>query len=235
MSKSDTHSDVSGGLTKNQKRNSLTRKMKYLRVANVYADKILTDEIYEIGVTDEEARKLALSPGDLLIVEGNGSIEQIGRVAVWRGQVPECAHQNHLIRVRIATKSAPRFLLYFLLSPLGRDLIVEEASSTSGLHTLSISKVSNLAVPVTSLEEEMVVIERIGKALSEADKLLDEIDIQLARSNALRQSILKEAFFGRLIPQDPKDEPASVLLERIKAKKAEQASGRKNSKRRDAA
>ena len=130
-------SDVSGGLTKNQKRNSLPRKMKYLRVANVYSDKILTDDVYKIGVTEREAKKVALKVGDLLIVEGNGSIEQIGRVAVWEGELPACGHQNHLIRVRLATKSAPRFFLQFLLSPLGRDLIVKESSSTSGLHTLS--------------------------------------------------------------------------------------------------
>ena len=87
-------SDVSGGLTKNQKRNSLPRKMKYLRVANVYSDKILTDDVYKIGVTEGEAKKVALKVGDLLIVEGNGSIEQIGRVAVWEGELPACGHQS---------------------------------------------------------------------------------------------------------------------------------------------
>ena len=78
-------SDISGGLTKNQMRNRLPYKMKYLRVANVYANRILTDDVREIGVTKEEAKKVTLETGDLLIVEGNGSIEQIGRVAVGKG------------------------------------------------------------------------------------------------------------------------------------------------------
>ena len=93
--------------------------MKYLRVANVYADKILTDNVHEIGVTKAEARKIALKLGDLLVVEGNGSINQIGRVAMWNGELPVCGHQNHLIRVRIATGSDSRFVLLAIptLSP----------------------------------------------------------------------------------------------------------------------
>ena len=224
-------SDVSGGLTKNQKRNSLPRKMKYLRVANVYSDKILTDDVYKIGVTEGEAKKVALKVGDLLIVEGNGSIEQIGRVAVWEGELPACGHQNHLIRVRLATKSAPRFFLQFLLSPLGRDLIVKESSSTSGLHTLSISKVSNLIVPVASSSEESEVVVQIEERLSKVDKALEEVDTQLARSKALHQSILMKAFAGQLVAQDPNDEPASVLLDRIKAEKEQAGKNRAPTKR----
>ncbi len=225
--------EVSGGITKNQKRNDLTCRMKYLRVANVYADRLLTDEIYEIGVTEEEASKIKLQSGDLLVVEGNGSIEQIGRVAVWADEVPNCGHQNHLIRVRLGTSSEPRFLLNFLLSPLGRDLIVREASSTSGLHTLSISKVSNLIVPVAPRAEEEAALGQIAERLSKVDSVLNEIEVQLARSEALRQSILKKAFSGKLVAQDPTDESASALLKRIKAENEER--GKKKSKRKNAA
>ena len=215
----DSIAEVSGGLTKNQKRHDLPRKMKYLRVANVYADKILIDDVREIGVTAEESRSVALEAGDLLIVEGNGSIEQIGRVAMWRGELPACGHQNHLIRVRLAIESDPRLVLQFLLSPIGRDLIVKEASSTSGLHTLSISKVESLFVPVGSAAEESEVVFRVDAELSRIDKVVDEIKSQLAKSTVLRQSILKKAFSGELVPQDRCDEPASVLLDRIKAER----------------
>ena len=208
---------VSGGLTKNQKRNILPRKMSYLRVANVYGDKILTDSVHKIGVTESEAQKVVLEMGDLLIVEGNGSVQQIGRVAVWNEELPACGHQNHLIRVRLVTTSSPRFFLQFLLSPLGRDLIVKEASSTSGLYTLSISKVSNLIVPVAGNPEEAEILAQVEQILSNVDSTLEEIDMQLAKSKALRQSILMQAFSGQLVPQDMNDEPASVLLARIRA------------------
>lgn len=231
----DSIAEVSGGLTKNQKRHDLRHKMKYLRVANVYADKILIDDISDIGVTAEESRSVALEAGDLLIVEGNGSIEQIGRVAMWQGELPVCGHQNHLIRVRFTTESDPRFVLHFLLSPVGRNLIVKEASSTSGLHTLSISKVGNLLVPVGSAAEESEVVFRIDAELSRIDKAVEEIDVQLAKATVLRQSILNRAFSGQLVAQNPSDEPASVLLDRIRADGAQvtkRGTPRKTGKRR---
>ncbi|MDE9450433.1 restriction endonuclease subunit S [Aliiroseovarius sp. Z3] len=210
---------VTGGLTKNQKRNSHPLKMKYLRVANVYADRLELNEITEIGVTKEEFEKLKLEEGDLLVVEGNGSIEQIGRVALWNGRLDDIGHQNHLIRARFETAIVPRFALLFLMSPLGRKLIIKKANSTSGLHTLSISKVSSLALPVPCVAEQAEIVSRLEAKLSTLDALEADIDRQLARSRALRQSILKRAFEGKLVPQDPTDEPASALLERIKAER----------------
>ena len=211
--------EVSGGLTKNPKRNALPRKMRYLRVANVYADGILTDDVHKIGVTEEETMSVVLEPGDLLVVEGNGSIEQIGRVAMWQGELHDCGHQNHLIRVRMATEHDPRFVLRFLLSPLGRELITNEASSTSGLHTLSISKVGNLPVPVASIAEEAEIVFQIDHKLSIVDKLADEIEVQLAKSETLRQSILQRAFSGQLVRQDETDEGAFVLLDQIRVER----------------
>jgi type I restriction enzyme, S subunit len=211
---------VTGGLTKNPSRNSHTLKMKYLRVANVYADCLELEEVSEIGVTPEEYDTVALSEGDLLVVEGNGSLEQIGRVAMWGGQLKEVGHQNHLIRVRFKEGACPRFFLLFLLSPKGRELIVRQASSTSGLHTLSISKVSGLSVPVPSLPEQEKVLDALAAPLSEIGRLSEGIEVALARSNGLRQSILRRAFAGRLVSQDTSDEPSSALLERICAERA---------------
>ena len=225
-------SEVSGGLTKNQKRLHFPRKMKYLRVANVYADEIKCDEVREIGVTDAEAIANELQQGDLLVVEGNGSISQIGRVAMWNGQLPHCGHQNHLIRVRVLKSFVPRFFLQFLLSPIGRELIVAEANSTSGLHTLSISKVSNLVVPIASLIETAAVISKLDELLSSFDKAMEDIDAVLGESEGLRQSILKKAFSGQLVPQDPNDEPASILLERIGAERAAQPQNKTRKRKR---
>jgi type I restriction enzyme S subunit len=229
--KLDDISEVSGGLTKNQKRSVLPRKMKYLRVANVYADKLLIDEITEIGVTEEEFRKLKLIAGDLLVVEGNGSIDQIGRLAIWAGEIDQIGHQNHLIRVRLIGGMLPRFFLLFLLSPLGRKFIIKQASSTSGLHTLSISKVSGLPVPVPNFHEQEALLTEVDEMLSQIDKMESDISAEAKRSEALRQSILKKAFSGQLVEQDPNDEPATILLEQIRTEKAKRAkSGKKKRK-----
>jgi len=220
--KFDYVSEITGGLTKNQKRKAFPLKMKYLRVGNVYADELRLEEISEIGVTEAEFKKVMLHDGDLLIVEGNGSIEQIGRVAMWQDEIQECGHQNHLIRAKKVTFTNPRFILLFLLSNTGRQLIVKQASSTSGLHTLSISKVCGLQLPITCIAEQEEILSILDEKLSEVQRMQSEIEINLQKSEALRQSILKRAFSGKLVPQDPNDEPASVLLEKIKAEKEAQ-------------
>ena len=212
-------SAVSGGLTKNPKRESLPERMKYLRVANVHADRLDLDDVREIGVTQAEAERLVLEKGDLLVVEGNGGIDQIGRVAEWTSSIPKCGHQNHLIRVRLQPSVSPRYALRFLQSPLGRDAIVKEASSTSGLHTLSISKVGNLKIPVTSTCEQEALLELIEPAFDNIGALESDIDTNLQKAEALRQSILKKAFAGELVPQDPNDEPAAALLARLRAER----------------
>lgn len=224
-------SDISGGLTKNQKRDQLPLTRPYLRVANVYANRLDLAEIHNIGISESELERVSLEEGDLLIVEGNGSIDQIGRVALWSGQIPHCVHQNHLIKSRPLTVANPKFLLYFLMSELGRKFIVRAASSTSGLHTLSISKVEGLFVPQCKIDEQVAVVSELESELSKVDELDQTLTLALQQAEALRQSILKKAFSGQLVPQDPNDEPAQKLLERIKAERATQNKLNKNQKR----
>lgn len=76
-------------------------------------------------------------------------------------------------------------------------------------------------VPLPSLEEQVMVIQKLDDTMSLIDSLNQEISTGIEKSEALRQSILKRAFLGKLVAQDPRDEPASVLLERIKAEKNE--------------
>jgi type I restriction enzyme S subunit len=212
--------DVTGGITKNPERNRFPIKIPFLRVANVYANRLDLAEIHLISVNEQELRRVLLERGDLLVVEGNGSVEQIGRAAIWRGEIEGCAHQNHLIKVRATRYVYPEYCLHFLLSTQGRNMIMKEASSTSGLYTLSTSKVANLKVPLCSPKEQVEVTQEIESRLSVVDQLEQTIDESLQKAEALRQSILKKTFEGKLVPQDPNDEPASVLLERIKAEKA---------------
>lgn len=190
--------NVTGGLTKNQKRNSYGIQIPYLRVANVYANELRLDEVKTIGVTVQEKETIFLEKNDLLVVEGNGSIEQIGRVALWNGAIQECGHQNHLIRARLHNASYAKLILYFLLSPVGRDFIVNEASSTSGLHTLSLTKVSNILVPVITQKEADKLVIILEEKLSIIEQNEKEIESALAKAELLRQSILKKAFSGQL-------------------------------------
>jgi type I restriction enzyme S subunit len=212
-------SDISGGLTKNQKRSSLPIKRPFLRVGNVYANRLELEDMHETGISEAEIERVTLAKGDILVVEGNGSVDQIGRVAIWNGAIDGCVHQNHLIKARPFNLVRSEFILHFLMSELGRKFIVRSASSTSGLHTLSISKVESLFVPLCEIEEQDILLSELSSKLSLADQLDQTITTALQQAEALRQSILKKAFSGQLVPQDPNDEPASELLARIRAER----------------
>jgi type I restriction enzyme S subunit len=129
-----------------------------------------TDDVTSIGLTEGEFAKTRLVEGDLLIVEGNGSIEQIGRVAMWSGEIADCCHQNHLIRWRAGARVLPKFVLCFLLRPEGRRQIEAVASSTTGLHTLSVSKVGELQLRVPSVDLQAEIVRR-GTLFAFADRL----------------------------------------------------------------
>ncbi len=212
--------EITGGITLNSKRQFLPLKMPYLRVANVYSNQVLLNEIKSIGITEKEINRALLKKGDLLIVEGNGSPDQIGRVAQWHGEIENCLHQNHLIKFRSDNYYTSRFILYFLLSFQGREQIEEASKSTSGLYTLSLSKVANLNIFFPkSTKEQKEIVHRVEQLFAFADKAEARYIKVKAVLDKLPQSILAKAFRGELVPQDPNDEPASVLLERIKAEK----------------
>ena len=144
---------ITGGLTKNSKRNAFNLKMPYLRVANVFFNRLDLNEILEIGVREDEIGKTLLQTGDLLFVEGNGSIEQIGRVAIWDGSISPILHQNHLIKARFHKKTIfPEFALFYFMSQEGRQQIISKSVSTSGLNTLSVNKISSLILPMPPIE-----------------------------------------------------------------------------------
>jgi type I restriction enzyme S subunit len=199
---------VVGGLTKNKsKREDYSTEVPYLRVANVYANELDLDEIKTIKISEREDQTKMLKEGDLLIVEGNGSKSQIGRVALWDGSISPCSHQNHLIKVRILKEALRKFALYWLLSPMGRNAIVDVASSTSGLHTLSISKVRSIPIPIPPKEEAKNIVQYIERKTTVTDQVLRDVENELNRTGRLRQSILKHAFEGKLVPQDLAKEP----------------------------
>lgn len=212
--------EVRGGIQKQPKRRPKENKAPFLRVANVGHGRLALDEVHEVELFEGELDRYRLRPGDLLVVEGNGSPDQIGRSAVWRGEIPDCVHQNHLIRVRPGPSLDPEFLGLYWNASSTRQQLTSVASSTSGLYTLSTSKVKQVKVPVASLPEQRSTVARLATQLEQFFRLRAEIGTALKRNGGLSRSILAAAFSGRLVPQDADDEPASVLLDIIRTERA---------------
>ncbi len=189
---------ISGGLTKNSKRDLLPIKMPYLRVANVYYDYLDLNEIKAIGVSESEIAEKRLKKDDLLFVEGNGSKSQIGRVAIWDGSIEPCLHQNHIIKGRPMGEMLPKYALFYFISGFGRNQIQQIASSTSGLYTLSTGKIEQLQIPYCEKATQQNIVRRIEGRLAACEKIENTVDRALQQSATMRQSILKQAFEGGL-------------------------------------
>jgi type I restriction enzyme S subunit len=212
--------NIQGGIQKQPKRTPKNNAFPFLRVANVLRGSLELSEIHHIELFREELRKLRLEVGDLLIVEGNGSASEIGRMATWNGAIKDCVHQNHIIRARLLGGVLPGFVTAYWNSREGASRVLAEASSTSGLYTLSVAKVGHLPVPLPPLSEQRRIVSEAERRLSTIDELSAIVDTNLKRADRLRQSIRARAFEGKLVPQYPNDEPVTALLEGIRAEKA---------------
>jgi type I restriction enzyme S subunit len=195
-------------------------------VANVYEDRIDTSDVLRMNFTPEEFETYELRYGDMLLNEGQ-SMELVGRPAMYRDELPGGCFQNTLVRQRAIPPLLPEYLLIVCLAQFRAGRFRKIASITTSIAHLGAQRFAALEFPLPPLAEQEVIIDAVKEKLSQIDALAIEVQRGLARASRMRQSILKAAFEGRLVPQDPADEPAGVLLERIRTVTDDAISSRK--------
>jgi type I restriction enzyme, S subunit len=215
--------DVVGGVTKEAKRQADVElpEVPYLRVANVQRGRLNLDRVTLIRVPIDKVRQLRLKKGDVLLNEG-GDRDKLGRGWIWEGQIPECIHQNHVFRARIHDNQLDPKLLAWHANTFGKGWCERNGKQSVNLASISLSKIRLLPVPVPPRNDQATLVVLIEEHLAELDQLAEALRRALRRSEHLRRSLLAEAFAGRLAQQDPNDEPAWVLLERIKTERTTQ-------------
>ncbi|WP_419739200.1 restriction endonuclease subunit S [Ruegeria sp.] len=189
------------------------RGVPVLRMGNVVDGHLDVENLKFLPNDHDEFPRLLLTDGDLLFNRTN-SAELVGKTAVFRELERDYSYASYLIRVRLI-EVIPELVAAFINSLLGRNWIKSVVSQQVGQANVNGTKLKALAVPLAPLDEQQVILERLEKAESKIARLADWCQTELKRSASLRQSILKDAFAGRLVPQDPSDEPASALLARI--------------------
>ena len=230
----DQAGKVGSGITKGgKKRDAIRRAVPYLRVANVQRGHLDLSVIKTILASDAEIHRYSLKSGDVLFNEG-GDRDKLGRGWVWSGDLAECLHQNHVFRVRPFLRDYSSEFLSHYGNSAGQEWFFRRATQSVNLASINQTVLRSLPVPLPPLREQQHIVRRLANALGSAETAGTEFTRQLNRATILRQSILKRAFEGRLVPQDPDDEPASVLLERIHAEQEAARNSRRKGKRRAA-
>jgi type I restriction enzyme S subunit len=186
-----------------------------LRMGNLFNGGLDLDDLKYLPEDHEEFPDLLLKDGDLLFNRTN-SPELVGKSAVYRGVPSPCSYASYLIALRFSSGCLPDWLAFFLNSVFGRRWIKTVVVQQVGQANVNGTKLQALSFPLPPFAEQEQIVSLVEERLSQIDSAEKTIDAELIRSKRLRQSILKRAFEGKLVPQDPKDEPASVLLERIK-------------------
>lgn len=174
-----------------------------------------------------------LTNGDILVIRTNGSISLVGRAAVITASLPQPHYfASYLLRLRcVDTRCTHRWIWAILGSPYGRRWIEARAASSAGQHNISLSTLLTMPIPLPPLAEQDEALTLIQRAMEAVDQQARTIDKSLAQAAAQRKNILKAAFAGQLVPQDPNDEPASELLARIRAQRASNAGGTQRRRR----
>ena len=186
-----------------------------LRMGNIQNAKLDWAELVYSSDGIEIAEYL-LRDGDILFNRTN-SPELVGKTAIYRGE-RTAIFAGYLIRVNhIRTVVESQYVNLFLNSYVARQH--GNSIKTDGVNQSNINgaKLSNYPFPYCSIEEQREIVRIVYKIISLVDEMESDINDELQKADALRQSILKKAFTGQLVAQDPSDEPASVLLDRIRA------------------
>ena len=196
-------------------------EVPYLRVANVQRGAVVLDEIKTMPVEESKLGDLLLEKWDVLFNEG-GDRDKLGRGWVWESQIEKCITQNHVFRATtyLGGEEHSKFISHWGNSH-GQAYFEQGAKQVVNLASINKTVLSMFPVPVPPLPEQKAIIQQLEVGMSSLDLIEADIDQGLRRSEGLRQSILKQAFAGQLVPQNPNDESAAILLERIKKEREE--------------
>ena len=187
--------------------------LTYITTSNVYWNSFELNNLKIMPFTESEIEKCTVKKGDLLVCEGG----DIGRAAIWQFD-NEIRIQNHLHRLRPYDRIYTKFYYYIMYLYKANGRI---NGNGIGLQGLSSNALHNIIVPVPPVEEQKRIVDSIDSVLSLIEQIESHKQSLSSQIDNIKSKILDLAIRGKLVPQDPNDEPASILLERIRAEKEE--------------
>lgn len=194
-------------------------QVPYVRAANITWGGLDLSDVKTMGFIDRE--RYSLEYGDVLLSEASGSPMEAGKPAIWRNEILGACYQKTLLRIRPYNKNTllPEFLRLVFL----RDCLTGKFARLApgvGIVHLTAERMHPWAVPLPPTDEQRRIVAEVDRLETAMVYAVGSVRQQELRCTRLRQSILKWAFEGKLVDQDPNDEPASALLARIKSEQS---------------
>jgi len=190
----------------------------YLRVANVFEDRIDLSDVLEMNFTPDEYEIYRLLPGDVLLNEGQ-SLELVGRPAMFRDELPGACFQNTLVRFRARSGIEPRYALLVFRYYLHSQRFQRIAKWTVNIAHLGAQRFAEIEFPLAPSHEQRRIVAKIEELFSDLDAGVAALQRVKEKLKRYRAAVLKAAVEGRLTEQwraeHPAPEPGSRLLERI--------------------
>ena len=189
--------------------------LTYITTSNLYWNRFEIDSLREMYFSESEIERCTVTKGDLLVCEGG----DIGRAAIWLYDT-DIRIQNHIHRLRSYSEICTEYYYYIFFLYKHAGWI---GGKGIGIQGLSANALHSLLFPLPPLSEQYRIVTKIKEfepfldKYAQAEKQLNNLNTQFP--DLLKKSILQEAVQGKLVPQDSSDEPASILLERIRAEK----------------
>lgn len=192
---------VSYGLQKSPANRPTSHARPYLAVVNVQRWRLELNKIKMISVPDEDMPKYRLEYGDVLLCEGN-SPDLVGRGAIWRDEIPDCVHQNHVLRVRLdQTKALPEFVLSVINSSYGQAYFRSKAKRTTNLASINSKEVGGFPLPLPTVPEQQDMIDKLFAGQAEAEQKREDA----ANARAQAWADFEAAVYAAEDPEDAAD------------------------------
>lgn len=206
--------------------------VRILRISAVRSLAVdLSDARWLPGTAGDYSSDLVRS-GDLLFTRYNGTPSLVGVAALVRGIDRPTVHPDKLIKVRVARADIDRSYVEIAVNTgHSRRHIERRTRTTAGQAGVSGSDIKQMPVPLPPFAEQVRIAREVERLLTLSNHSAQAVEASTARTSRLRQSVLKWAFEGRLVDQDPNDEPASILLERIRAERHSDGTTRSRGRR----
>jgi type I restriction enzyme S subunit len=190
---------IVSGVTKGQKVSpSEAADAPYLRVANVQRGYLDLSVIKSIPVRRSDVERYALRHGDVLMTEG-GDWDKLGRAAIWRDEISNCIHQNHIFRVRPPSADvSPEWIVTYVNSHLGRAFFEDASKQTTNLASINLTQLRACPFPLPPLAEQHRIVAKVDELMA----LCDQLETSLTSADEARKNLLDALLAEALAPVD---------------------------------